>query len=279
MTPDLLTAYQSAQFGRASRLRIWLFFAQLLVAIPAAISVVVENGALLYWLALAGALLAIAYWALQASYRRFREGAQVARRAGLIANGLGGSFSAAETRELRQKFAVTEGVASGCLNPEYYASELQPGYARLAELVEESAFYTAHLQGKSSIVLRFIVVLFLAIFALIAFAGLPYAATDTMMVVIRVALAFLVFVLSTDVFGAMVGHKHAAAGARDIYMRLSRARAEGFRKNDVLLALSDYNAIIEAAPEVVPFIYRLSRGDLDQRWREYQRDAARPESQ
>ena len=87
MKPELLTAYQSAQFGRASRLRVWLFVAQLLVAVPAAVSVVVENGTILYWLALAGALIAIGYWALQAAYDRFREGAQAARRAGLIANG------------------------------------------------------------------------------------------------------------------------------------------------------------------------------------------------
>lgn len=279
MTPELLTAYQSAQFGRASRLRVWLFVAQLLVAVPAAISVVVENGTILYWLALAGALIAILYWALQASYRRFREGAQAARRAGLIANGLAISFSAAENRDLRQKFAVTEGAASACIDPDYYASELRPGYGRLAELLEESAFYTAHLQSKSAMVMRAIVVLVLAIFAVIAFVGLPYAASDTMMVVVRIALAFLVFILSTDVFGAMVAHKHAATESRDVYMSLSRARAAGFPHADVLLALSDYNAVIEAAPEVVPYIYQFCRNDLDQRWREYQRDASRTEVQ
>lgn len=277
MKPELLTAYQSAQFARAARLRIWLFLAQLLVAVPAAISVVVENGTVLYWLALVGTLIAIAYWALQANYRRYREGAQAARRAGLIANGLGGRFSAAELRDLRQRFAVTEKAASSCIDPNYYASELQCGYGRLAELIEESAFYTAQLQAKSASVMRLVVVIFLAIFAVVAFAGLPYAASDTMMVVIRIALAFLVFVLSTDVFGAMVAHRHAAADAKDIYTSLSRARAAGFPQNDVLLALSDYNATIEAAPEVVPYIYKYFRSDLDERWREYQRDTARPE--
>ena len=61
---------------------------------------------------------------------------------------LGLSFSAAESRDLRQKFAVTETAASACLDPDYYASELPPGDGRLAELIEESAFYTAHLQGN-----------------------------------------------------------------------------------------------------------------------------------
>ncbi len=61
-------------------------------------------------------------------------------------------------------------------------------------------------------------------------------------------------------------------------MRLSRARAAGFPQNDVLLALSDYNAVVEGAPEVVPYAYKLGRGELDKRWREYQRDAARSEA-
>lgn len=279
MSPELLTAYQSAQFGKAARMRMWLFIAQLLVAVPAAVSVVVENGRELYWLALIGALLVILYWGLQAAYRRSREGAQAARRAGLISNGLGISYSAAEVRDLRQKFVVTEGVAFACRDPDYYASELPPGYGRLAELVEESAFYTAHLQAKSAIVMRVIIVCFLVAFAIIAFVGLPYTATDTMMVVVRIAMAFLVFVLSTDVFGAMVAHKHAAADSKEIYMRLSRARAAKFPESDVLLALSDYNAVIEAAPEVVPYVYGFCRTGLDQRWREYQRDAARSEAE
>ncbi len=279
MQPELFTAYQAAQFARASRLRVGLFFAQLLVAIPAALSVVVENGTGLYWLALIGTLIAVAYWGLQASYNRFREGAQAARRAGLIANGLGIAFSAAEVRDLRQRFAITGSVASGSLNADYYASELEPGYGRLAELIEESAFYTAHLQRKSAAVMHVVVVGFLAVFSVIAFVGLPYAATNTMLVVVRIALAFLVFVLSTDVFGALVAHRRAGEDSKDIYMRLSRARACAFPQSDVLLALSDYNAVVEAAPEVIPYVYPLCRYGLDQHWREYQRDAARSESQ
>lgn len=279
MNPELLTGYQSAQFARAARLRIWLFLAQLAVAIPAAISVVVENGTSLYWLALAGGLLATVYWALVVFYGRFRDGAQAARRAGVLADGLGVRYSAAELRELRQRFVIDERAASACINPDYYASELPPGYGRLAELLEESAFYTAHLQAVSGLVMRVIVVVFLATFSIVAFVGLPYATTDALMVLIRVALAFLVFILSTDVFGAMIGHKHAANNAKDIYMRLSAARAAKFPHGDVLLGLSDYNAVVEAAPEVVPYIYNWRRADLDQRWREYQRDASRSEVQ
>jgi hypothetical protein len=41
---------------------------------------------------------------------------------------------------------------------------------------------------------------------------------------------------------------------------------------DVLLAMTDYNAAVEGAPESVPYLYDIYAKDLDQRWRDYQND-------
>ena len=46
----------------------------------------------------------------------------------------------------------------------------------------------------------------------------------------------------------------------------------GYPLPDVLFAMTDYNAAIEGAPEIVPYAYKLLRKDLDQRWRDYQAD-------
>lgn len=272
MKPERLTGYQTAHFKEASKLRVRLFFVQLFLALPAAASVVVQDGKAVYWLAVVGAILSIVWWVLQAKYRRYREAAQSARRAGLIANGLGTSFSPAEFRDLRQKFVVTEDAAIASEDENYYASTLPCGFGRLAELIEESAFYTSKLQSISAFWMRVIVAGFAALFAVLAFGWLPYSGADTMMTIVRIGFAFLVFVLSTDVFGAMLAHAQAARDAKEIYQRLGRARSDKFPQSDVLLALSDYNAIIEAAPESIPFAYDLSRVDLDKKWREYQTD-------
>jgi len=242
------------------------------LAVPAAVSVIVEDGVTLYWLAAAGAFLAIVWWLLEGRYQRVRDAAQAARRAGLIANGLPGSFSPGEHRDLREKFVVTEDEASAAENPDYYASEQQKGPGRLAEMIEESSFYTARLQEISAFIMRLLVAAFGVGFIVLALAAVPLGRDELMMTVIRVAFAIFVFVLSSDVYGAMRRHSRAASGARDVYRRLCNARAIGYPQPDVLLALSDYNAIIEAAPESVPFAYEAWKDRLNTRWREYQAD-------
>jgi hypothetical protein len=46
----------------------------------------------------------------------------------------------------------------------------------------------------------------------------------------------------------------------------------GYPIVDVLLAMSDYNATVESAPESVPYAYEIYAKYLNQRWKEYQAD-------
>ena len=80
--------------------------------------------------------------------------------------------------------------------------------------------------------------------------------------------------MSSDVLGAYQEHKSAAKEIRDIRQRLSVADANGYPFPDVLLAMTDYNAAVEGAPESVPWLYDWYASDLDQRWKEYQADRA-----
>ena len=57
LDPDALVGYQRAEFVRASALRNWLIACQFAIAMPGAVSVVVDDGAALYFLAAGGIAL------------------------------------------------------------------------------------------------------------------------------------------------------------------------------------------------------------------------------
>ncbi len=58
----------------------------------------------------------------------------------------------------------------------------------------------------------------------------------------------------------------------DVRRRLVTADRSGYPLPDVLLAMTDYTAAVESAPESVPFAFKFRQKRLNQRWSEYQAD-------
>jgi hypothetical protein len=274
LTSANLVGYLRAEFAKASRLRVWLFILQLAAAIPAAISVLIPDrwDQALYGLAIAGAVLLIVWWFVDARYAKIRNAAQAARRGALLLDGIDEPFSPSEIDALRERFTVNGADARTFEQADYYATQLPPGPSRLGEILEESAFYSEHLQRISARVMLGVLVFFLIVSFVITFGVTPYVSRDTGEAIVRVFLALLVFGMSGDVVGAYRAHRGAAQDIRDIRQRLITADAAGYPRADVLLAFADYNAAVEAAPESVPWAYNVRKDHLNQRWAEYQRD-------
>lgn len=274
LTSSNLVGYMRAEFNKASLLRKWLFGLQLAAALPAAISVVVPDTEkiLIYGLAILGAVLLVAWCVVNYFYLRTRSAANAARRGALLLGGLNQPLSTIEIQGLRDRFTVNSEEAKRCEDPNYYATDKSPGAARLAEMLEESATYSQELHRLSAIVMFGILLLFCVIALLIALGTTPFVTRDTAFVMVRIFLAALVFVLSSDVLGAWQAHLSAAKDIQKIRQRLIAAGHGGYPLSDILLAMTDYNAAIEGAPEVVPFVYQARRGQLDQRWKDYQND-------
>ena len=269
-----LVGYQLAEFAKSSQLRVWLFFIQLLVAVPAALSVVIVNETCLYVLAILGAVLLVAWWVVSLQYEKSREAAQAARRASLLSGAFAETFSAYELSELRQRFTVTEAQAKANRNPKYYATQEKPGAHRLAEMLEESAFFTSDLQDFSSKVMGFILITFAVLaggFALAVGIALDRSSSITF---VRIVLASFVFAMSSDVFGAFLKHRSAARQTKAIRNRLTTLQQREAPLIDVLLVMTDYNSAVEAAPESVPFAFQLRKATLNTRWAEYAADKA-----
>lgn len=276
MAASDLVGFLRAEFAKASNLRIWQFLAQLAIAVPAAIAVVVTDDVGSYRLAIAGAVLLIGWWVANIIYTSARNAAHTARRAALLLDGLDKPFSAAAILSLQDRMTVSKSSAAKYVKSDYYASTLPPGPQRLAELIEESAFYSAPLQRASAKAMLAIIVLFAVLAAGIVLSEVPFVEHSTTLLLIRLILAAFVFAMSADVVGAYLAHKDAARRIEEV-----RARLMGFSdatyESDVLIAMADYNAAVESAPESIPFAYRFMEKDLNDKWADYQlnREAAR----
>ncbi len=276
LSADDLVGFLRAAYDRSAKLRIWQFAIQLLIAVPAAISVVVTDNTGSYILAILGAVLLVAWVLVNTWYTSVRRAADTARRAALLAGGLTKPYSAATVLSLQDRMKVSAEVARRFEKRDYYATQQPPGSARLAEMIEESAFYSAPLQRASARAMLVILLIFALVAAAIALS-MPFIGKDTSMIAVRIVLAVFVFAMSSDVVGAYLAHKDAAAGIEEVRARLMAASGSDYSESDILLALTDYNASVEAAPESVPFAYKFLEKDLNAKWADYQsnRDAAR----
>lgn len=275
LTSDNLVGYLRAEFHKAGRIRVWLFFVQLCAVLPAAVSIFISDheAVLLYGLAIAAVVLLIAWWVLnEFFYVSAKSAAQAARRGALLLGGLNQPVSPSEVQSLRQRFTVNPERARACEMADYYATKEPAGYARLAEMIEESALYSEYLQRISGRVMLSILVSFATVFLIILLVSIPTIDPEAGMLAARAILALMVFVLSVDVLGAWRLHVAAAEEIKQIRNRLMVADRGGYPMPDVLLAFVDYNSAVEGAPESVPFIYVCCRKKLEQRWNEYQAD-------
>jgi hypothetical protein len=241
LTSDNLVGYLRAEFYKSGRFRVWLFFVQLFAALPAAASVVISDHekVLLYGLAIAAVALLLAWWVLNGFYVSANSAAQAARRGALLLGGLNQPLSPSEVQSLRQRFTVKSELARACEKADYYATREPPGPARLAEMIEESALFSEHLQRVSGNVMLAILLFFAAVSLVIALVSIPMMERDTGMVVARVILALMVFVLSADVLGALRLHRAAAEQIKQIRNRLMVADRGSYPMPDVLLAFVD----------------------------------------
>jgi hypothetical protein len=268
---DLLIGYQRAEFDAASSLRGWLIICQFMIALSIAGSVFTDEHSALLYLALAALGLSVIYISLDRRYEDHRALAERARRLTLIYGGLcGDQIDQSELLDLKSSFLVSEERAVKSFKPGYFASKLPSGACRLGEMLEESSFWTCKLQSLSAWHMGIIAGGFVAI-GIFAFWGLvPTSDREVQITVVRVVLALIAFVLSSDVWGAVFGHINLSQEARRIQMKLGALRAKGYPMPDLMIVLNDYNAATQAAPLSVPWAYKFSQERLNTLWAQYE---------
>ena len=264
-----LLTHQRVELDRAQQLQIASVAVQLLVALAAAGSVFFNDGPTLLTFAFVGFTLALAWFEIGRRGGRHRTSGNQARRAVLLASGLGQSISPAQRLRIFDGFALSIRGRPLVREEDYFASRCRPGFQRAAELVEESAYWTGDLQKTSAGAVAAVLALIGLVLCAAAWRGVVDLTSDAQINAARVMIAALVFVLSSDVLGALLGHHQAAQTIAEIFRRIEATAARGYPEADVLLLMSDYNAAVESAPVVPPIVYRWRRRDLSRRWRAY----------
>lgn len=266
---DRLLTHQRAELDKAQRYQKFVVASQLGVAIIAALSVFSDDNSIQLNLALVGFILAFVWFSLARKQRSHRTAGDQARRVVLLSSGLGEQFSAEQRLRIFDKFTVSILGTPLVRDEAYFASRAAPGYRRLAELIEESAYWTRDLQQTSATILQGALGIIVALMAFALWLGIPTLPSDASVSLARVLVAILVFMLSSDVVGAIFAHREATSLIGEILQRTETAAARGYQQADVLLLMSDYNATVESAPFALPGVFELRRSSLTRRWRAY----------
>jgi len=262
-----LLTHQRAELGRAELIRGWSLALQFLLALLAAASVFSNDGGHLLALAGVGVLVLTVWLVCDAYYRRHRAAGDQARRLLLIVRGF--EKEVAELGVIQAGFTAPVAKLSAVPIEDYFATIAPAGPERVAEMIDESAFFTADLQRRSGELMLLIMFFALVLVGLTWFAFAPQLDGSVRVIAARVLLAFGVFLLSSDVLGAAFAHIHAATSMETIRYRLSAARTRHYPLGDVLQAMADYNAAVEGAPLPLPGVYQRQQDELNPAWAEY----------
>lgn len=266
---ERLLTYQRVELDCSRRFQDLALIAQLGVAVVAAVSVYSDNNIIQLNFALVGFLLAALWLALAHKQRSHRAAGDQARRVILLASGLGERFSAEQRLRVFDGFSVSIEGRPLVREEDHFASREAPGYRRLAELIEESAYWTRDLQRSSAAWIRNVLASAALLIGCALWTGLLALPTDASISLARVLVAALVFLVSSDLLSSIFAYREAATAIGVILQRVETAAARDYPASDIMLLMSDYNAIVESAPFALPGVFRWRNTDLTRRWRNY----------
>ncbi|MEG1312707.1 MAG: GrpB family protein [Bacilli bacterium] len=266
---DRLLSHQKAESNKAEKLQIYMMITQFIIALVAAISAYRNENNILFGLAFFGFLLIILWFYLSQSQQKHRSAGDHARRAALLISGLNMKPSPGQILYIVDMFSVTINSTNLRREENHFSTREAPSYKRLIEMIEESSYWTSSLQKASSKVMILILFILIAITFGVVGAAIASFKTDSLITLSRAIIAIMIFVISSDALGLLLGYKNSANAINEIFKRVEVASIKGHLESDALLLMSDYNAIIDKAPPTLPFVYNFIQIKLNKKWQLY----------
>lgn len=264
-----LLTHQSVEFDKADRYGRSMMWLQLSMAFTAAFSVYVDQGWVLLLIALMG-FGSLAVWlVLSQSQQKHRAAGDQARRAVLFMSGLGKKPSLEEQQRILKKFTLSLSSVDLALEENRFASREFPGYQRLAEIIEESAFWTGDLHRSSAEFMGKVLWGALLCSFAVSIAAIVIAPQNSLIAFNRALIAVMLFFISSDMLGLYFSYRRSAASLDEIFHRVEISALRGYLDSDILLLASDYNAVIENSPSPLNFFLRPRVNKLSLRWEVY----------
>lgn len=264
-----LLTHQNLELDKADRCGRSMMWLQLGMALTAAFSVYVDQGWLLLLIALMGFGFLAAWLMLSQSQQKHRAAGDQARRAVLFMSGLGKKPSLEEQQRILKEFILPLSDTDWILEESRFASREFPGYQRLAEIIEESAFWTGDLHHASAeLMSKFLWGSLLCSFTG-SIAAIVLAPPNDLIAFNRALIAVMLFFISSDMLGLYFAYKRSATSLDEIFHRVEISALRGYLDADILLLASDYNAVIENSPSPLIFFLKSRANKLSLRWTIY----------
>ena len=262
-----LIGCQKAEFNHAANLRTWVLRIQASIAALAAITIPVKSDFILYLFAVAVLALALLWFYLWNELSASRAHAERLRRTTLLVGGLGFSISGAEMLELTRDGKASHTEAERLIDPNYFASKKLAGPARLAEMIEESAIWTANLAKIAAQEAWLFFMALAVIFVLALLTAAAVVSPSEWQLGARIVMVILASLLSADFLGAAISYGAARDAARRVVDRLQSHKMEAPALEPIMLILSDYNSAVEAMPPFSSGLYPRHEQRLNKEFR------------
>jgi hypothetical protein len=266
---DVLVAIQRAHFELAAKLDVRQFRIQVATSALAVVALLLPAGRWDFIAAILPLVLAgVCFWA-QVRSRNHRLLAEKARRATLLANGLGVELSPNEMG----RFYTLSGLAPEELakwsDPHYFATVAAPGVARAAAMLEESAFWTMNLTRASAERVRNRLLIFGTSLVVCFLISLGWAGHTALPAELRIFCALASSLVWLELLQRWLLYGDAIDGIDEVLTRLDWLRRSSYgNEGDFLLALVDYNSAVETAPLLVDGLYAKHKERIEAAWKE-----------
>jgi hypothetical protein len=261
-----LLGLQRAEFAKSAHMDRISIALQICITGLAIGGILADSRPVLVYILAISALASSAIWGwLSRQVIKTRTVAESARRAVVLHKGLGTHMSPDEFADLCLRFSVTKKYGKKFEDEHWFASTVPPGPSLFADMIHESAFFSAYLYKKSALFFRWAFSLSLAFAVAALLIGTTYGAPSDRLRAAEIVCTVLTVVISKDMLGRALDYNSAAGKVADIENRIQRLSFPG-SEVDLTLIFADYNSTVESAPIIAPFVYEKYKIFLNTIW-------------
>ena len=273
---DLIN-FMNIESGELQKCRNQLFLLQIIMTLPAIISIINTElkPSTLMVLSLASTLILVYYWIIKFRYAKFKFHANDSRRGNIFAFGFPKITPSNGNEE-----NFDQSIKSNKLADDRYYVQTKENCIHFLKTLLKFAVCSHEIYKKSIfffgifLVIYFILNILLFVFAIVYFGG------DVRITISRVILFTTNIVFSSDILNMIIYHRFVIRRLGRIEEHLliidgiSNIKLNVLRTN--LIDVSGfYTDTLSNAYEIPPFVYKLFRRDLENRWESIQKSRAK----
>lgn len=215
-------------------------------------------------------LLGISYW-----FRIKADGmygdAETMRRQSVLSEALGWEISKVQFSEWKQKAGkkLLNHLKSTMRPEDYYETRSQPGYRKLLEMTQESAFYTRCLYAKLRELFGWMALCSFGLLFFILVILLPLQVVDQnkQLVIANVIYVLLPLVLTADFLGMYIKLGRSKEDICMVEKGLERAsKNDPIDRTEVMRLVAEYNCHVVSGVPILNWLFNLWHNDIKDLW-------------